>query len=165
MTKALKKRFTNDLQKLIGKECWGIAEGKGTGSIIDFKFGEKIPLETPIDNEFLSVDCQNYEPEFNLFVKCVWRVDSPLKVLCGASTEHKFVRRVMNRIIGQNVVKVELSEPALDLQVTFSNDLKLTIFCDQTNVADKWDNYDYFTPDIIYAVGHKSKLETEEYEQ
>ena len=163
MNDELKLNFINDLQLLVGKECWGIIEG--TGSIISFDFGEKIRLQNPIVNDYLSVDSQNFESEFSLFIHCVWRVDSTEKVIFGFWTEHEIVHQEINQIIGKSVEKVELFEPAFDLQVTFLNDLKLNAFCDQTNDLDKNDNYDFFTPTIIYTVGHKSNLKISEHDK
>lgn len=165
MNDELKRKFTSDLQKLVGKECWGIVEGEGTGSIIDFKLGEKILMEKPIENEYLPRDLQLYNSEFSLFVQSVWRVDSRERVICGAWTEHEFVHQEMAQIIGQTVKTIELFEPAFDLKITFSNELKLNIFCDQTNDVDENDNYSYFTPEIIYTVAHKSSLETSEHDK
>jgi hypothetical protein len=162
MNESLKEKFNSDLQRLVGKECWGIIEG--IGSIIHFVFGEKIPLDTPVGNDYLSDELNNFEGEFTLFIQCVWRIDSPTNVIFGAWTEHKIVHQEINRIIGQTVKIIECSEPAFDLKITFSNDLSLSIFCDQTNEEDSNDNYDYFTPEIIYSVGHKSNLKTENYE-
>ena len=163
MNNDLKLNFINDLQLLVGKECWGVIEG--TGSIIIFDFGKKIRRQNPIINDHLSDDSQNFESEFSLFIHCVWRVDSTEKVIFGSWTEHEIVHREINQIVGNTVEKVVLFEPAFDLQITFSNGLKLSIFCDQTNDSDKNDNYDFFTPKIIYTVGHKSNLETSEHDK
>ena len=164
MKDELTANFKKDLQRLIDKECWGIVEGKGTGSIVNFKFGAKIPLDEPIDNVHLSYELNNFESEFSLFISCVWRVDSSTKVHFGAWTEHEFVRQGTEQIIGQTIKSLELSEPAFDLKVTFSNDVSLNIFCDQTNEEDSNDNYDFFTPEIIHTVGHKSILTISEHD-
>lgn len=153
--------FVNDLQKLIGLECWGFSGGQG--SIISIDFGDKIPRGLPVDNENLSEDVRNFDSEFSLFVNCVWRVESNDAVLFGAWTEHEIVDSESKKLIGQKVESIEIIEPAFDLIVTFSNDLRLKIFCDQTNEEDINDNYNYFTPKIIYVVGHKSFLHIEEY--
>lgn len=96
MSSKLKANFAQDLQKIVGKECWGSVEGEGTGSVILFMFGEKIPNLKPIENEHLSKDVQNFESEFSLFIQCVWRVDSNKKVIFGAWTEHEIVHREIN---------------------------------------------------------------------
>ncbi len=164
MTDELKQQFKIDLQKLVGQKCWGIVEGKGTGSVITFDFGKQIPREKPVDNPFLSEEEQNFEAEFSLFVHCVWRVNSTQKVIFGAWTEHEAVRQEINQIVDQTIKQIELFEPTFGMKVTFSNDLQLDIFCDQTNDEDKNDNYDYFIPEIIYTVGHKSILTTSEHD-
>ena len=156
------ENFKAALKKLIGKECWEIVDG--LGSIITFGFGEKIPRKKPVENNYLSKASQNFEAEFSLFINSVWRVSSSEKVLFGAWTETEIVHREKNQIIGQFVKKIELFEPTFDLEVTFSNDLQLSIFCDQTNEEDLTDNYDYFSPELIYTVGHKSVLSTSKYD-
>lgn len=158
----LKEKFKEDLQRLVGKECWGIIEG--TGSFIHFQFGEKIPLDTPIGNDYLSDELNNFEGEFTIFVQCVWRVDSSTKVLFGAWNEHETVHQEINQIIDQTVKTIECFDPAFDLKIIFSNDLQLKIFCDQTNEEDENDNYFYFTPEIIYSVDYQNNLTTEDYQ-
>ncbi len=158
----LTQKFKNDLQKIAGKKCWGIVGGNG--SIIAFDFGKKIPREKPIINENLSNDEQKFESEFSLFVHCVWRVDSAKDVIFGAWTEYEIIQQKLNQILNQTVKQIDLYEPAFDLKITFSNDFKLNIFCDQTNEEDNNDNYDYFTPEIIYTVGYKSNLETSKHD-
>jgi len=159
----LTEAFETALESLIGKECWGITGGNG--SIISFDFGKKIPREKQVENPNLSDEVCNFESELSLFIQCVWRVESKNKVLFGAWTEHEIVRRESAKILHQSVKKVELFKPAFDLQITFSNDCKLSIFCDQTNDVDKNDNYDFFTPEIIYTVGYKSILETSKHDE
>lgn len=155
--------FNADLQKLIGKECWGIVQS--SGSYISFDFGGKIPRKVPVDNENLSEDVRNFESEYSFFILCVWRIDSQNEVIFGSWTEYEIVKENINDIIGQKITKIELSEPAFDLSITFSNNLKLVIFCDQTNVEDSNDNYNFFTPEIIYTVGHKSILTKTNYDK
>jgi hypothetical protein len=163
MNDVLKENYKLALQKLVGKECWGIVTS--AGSHISFDFGEKIPRDNPLNNEFLSDDVRNFESELSLFIQCVWRIDSLNEVLFGAWTENELVKKGVNDIIGQKATSVQLFEPAFDLIVTFSNDLKLKIFCDMTNEEDSDDNYDFFTPEIIYTVGHKSILVTSEHDK
>jgi len=161
MNDELKKRFKRELSQLIGKECWGIVTS--AGSHISFDFGEKIPREKPLDNKYLSEDVRKFESEYSFLIFCVWRVDYEQSVAFGAWTENEIVEKDVKKFLGQRVIDIELSLPAYDLVITFSEGLKLKIFCDQTNEEDQNDNYDFFTPQIIFSVRHKSVLETEEY--
>lgn len=160
MNYEVKENFRKEFQNLVGKKCWGIVEGKGTGSVITFCFGEKILREKPVGNENLSEEVQNFDSEFSVFVECVWRVDSEHEVIFGAWTEHEIVRREINKILNQTIDKIDLSEPAFDVKIIFSNGLQLKIFCDQTNKEDRNDNYSFFTPEVIYTVEYKSILTT-----
>lgn len=159
----LTEAFETALESLIGKECWGITGGNG--SMVTFDFGEKIGREKQVENQNLSDEVRNFESELSLFVQCVWRVESKNDVLFGAWTEHEIVNRESAKILHQTVKKVEIFKPAFDLQITFSNDCKLSIFCDQTNDVDKNDNYDFSTPKTIYTVSHKNILEVSEHDK
>lgn len=156
--------FSKSLNSLIGQPCWGVVAGKGTGSVISLHFGNKIPLPQLIKNPHLSDDLQKYEGEMILFVKCVWRIDSEVEVICGCwedNTKDGPMLKGLQNIVDQKVESIELSLPAWDLAIHFSNLMVLRIFCDQTDLSDTVDNYNLFLPEIIYTVSPKGKLEQE----
>lgn len=54
---------------LIGKRCWSIIAGPGTGSMASLAFGEKIRRSRPLRNPTLSSDQRELDGEFVVFVK------------------------------------------------------------------------------------------------
>lgn len=156
--------FRKSLNNFVGQPCWGIVAGKGTGSVISLHFGNKIPSPLPINNPHLSNDLQKYEGEMILFIQCVWRIDSEVEVICGCwedNTKDGSMLKGLQNIVEQKVESIELSLPAWDLAIHFSNLITLKIFCDQTDLSNTADNYNLFLPKIIYTVSPKGKLEQE----
>jgi hypothetical protein len=165
----LKEKLKSELNSLIGKECWSIVGGEGTDSIISLDLGEKILRTESVDNQNLSDDAQKFDAEFDLFITCVWRLDSPKKIICGAWDNNSKNGRMLtglNKLIGEKIVAIEVVEPAFDLIVKFSNSFKLTVFCDQTNGDKYTENYSLFTPQEIISVVRNSRIEldTRKYE-
>jgi hypothetical protein len=143
-----KTYLKSKLLELNGKECWGMAAGSGTGSVIELFIGKKIPLKEPVDNLNLSDDVRNNDAEFSLFIQCVWRLDSTKKVICGAWDDNSCKGKMLKGLkllVNPKILCVNVSEPAFDLGIEFSNGLSLKVFCDQTNEKDKLDNYSLIT--------------------
>jgi hypothetical protein len=160
----LEKRLDLELLKLVSKECWRIVAGKGTGSVVSLQIGDKIPRKRRVDNPALPSDIQNFEGEYIVFVECVWRLDAVNEVICGAwndNSEGGKMLKGLKRLVGQRVTSVTLGRPGFDLEIGFSNDLKLKLFCDQTNEIDNRDNYMFFTPSEIITISVASKIEVE----
>lgn len=156
--------FKRSVNSLISQPCWGVVAGKGTGSVISLNFGNKLPLQQPIKNIHLSEDQQKYEGEIGLFIECVWRIDSEVKVICGCwedNTKDGPMLKGLQNIVGQKVGSIQLCLPAWDLAIHFSNLMVLQIFCDHTDLSDTVDNYSLFLPEIIYTVSPKGKLREE----
>lgn len=154
-----------EMSKLVGKECWGIIAGKGTGSFVNFEIGHKIPRKKVIENPSLGKALRNYEGEYNLSLECAWRLDSDKEVICGAWDDNSKGGKMLeglNLLVGRRITRISLSKPSWDLTVEFSDALTLKIFCDQTNEKDRNDNYMLFTPAEIITVGHKGRLESEQ---
>lgn len=156
--------FEASLNRLVGQVCWGFAAGEGTGSVINFYIGGKVPRESPLSNLHLAAEQREYEAEINLFVECAWRIESKTEVICGAwddNTEGGDMIAGLRRLVDQSVSSVKVSQPALDLTLDFSNGLTLRVFCDQTNQAEGEDNYTLFLNGAIYVVGSRSQLRRE----
>lgn len=156
--------FRKNLNSLVGQPCWGFVAGKGTGSVISLHFGNKLPLQQPIKNLHLSHDLQKYEGEIILFVQCVWRIDSEVEVICGCWEDNEKDGPMLSglqNIVGQKVESIELSLPAWDLAVHFSNLITLRIFCDQTDLIEPVYNYDFFSPEVTYIVSTRGRLRRE----
>lgn len=150
--------------QLVGKKCWSVIAGSGTGSIVNFGFGDKIPLEEPSSNLNLSLEQRENEAEYELLVQCVWRLDDPVggRVVCGAWDDNRPGGPMLcglNHLNGQEIAGIQLRQPGLDLELTFAHGLRLTIFCDQVNEQDEENNYSLFLPETIFGVRTRSCLQ------
>jgi hypothetical protein len=163
MDRSYYSEFQNNLKCLIGKECWSIIGGAGTGSNISLAFGEKVPKKRPLKNRSLTDEERNFNGEFSLYITCTWRIDSELEVACGCREDNSAkgpMLRGLQKLVNQRVISVCLSPPALDLSLTFENNLSLRIFCDQTSLDEDHDNYTFFLRTREwFNVGTRSVLE------
>lgn len=164
MEKALlENEFIKRMHGLIGEPLWGFVGGMGTGSVVSLSFGEKIPRKRILSNPHLSMNARQYDGSLELFIMCVWRIDSASEVICGGWSGNKKGEEMLmglERLCGQKVEEIIIIQPSFDFELRFSNSLWLKVFCDQTNVSEMYDNYSLFTQDIIYTVATKSILET-----
>ena len=153
--------FEDQLNQLVGQKCWGYVAGPGTGSVLSIDIGNKIPGKKPTKGSRQNADQQKYYAEFSLFIECVWRIDSNDEVVCGAWNDNSKggeMQKGLKRLVGCVINSISLFKPALDLEVSFSNQLVLRVFCDQVNTVDMNDNYTLFVPDSYYTVGTLSQL-------
>jgi hypothetical protein len=156
--------FKRNLNRLIGKQCVGFTAGEAAGSVVDLEFGLRRPRKVPLNNPILTEEQRSGEPEYSFLIECVWRLDSPSSVVCGAWDENCIGGRMLvglEGIAGQAVISAQLATPGLDLELVFSNRWSLKVFCDQVNEADQSDNYNFYCPDRIFTVGTKSQLSEE----
>lgn len=155
--------FQNNLKCLIGKECWSIVGGAGTGTHISLAFGDKVPMKKPLTNPHLTEEERNFDGEFSFYITCVWRIDSESEVISGCwedNSEDGPMLRGLQKLVNQRVVAADSSLPALDLKITFENNLSLRVFCDQTSPEEGNDNYTFFLPtEEWFNVGTRSILE------
>lgn len=144
----------------IGKHCWAFAAGTGTGYQVTLEFGEPIPRQYPLKNPTLPMRQRQSAGELTLFIQCAWRIDAADVVVGGSGDANFDVQRMRNslqRLIGDKVRTVQLSEPGLDLHLSFENSLMLSIFCDQTN-EESLGNYSIHTQNDVVAVGAQSAV-------
>jgi len=161
MNKNLKEKLKAQLLQLVGKRCWGIVAGDGSGSIISLCIGDKIKRKKPIENPTLTKDVQEYDSEYRLLLFCVWRLDSDKKIICGAwddNSQGGKMLKGLNMLVGRKITQVNVCEPALDITISFSGYVRLKVFCDQINEIDKYENYTLSTPMEVFVVGNRSRL-------
>jgi hypothetical protein len=144
--------------------CWGFVAGKGTGSVVELNLGKKVSRKSAVKNPHLTDEQQASDSEFALLVECTWRLESKTQVICGAwddNSKQGAMIKGLERLVGQTIESISLLRPSLDLELSFSNQLVLRIFCDLTNRAEMVDNYSFFLPRMIYIVGTRSRLRKE----
>ena len=152
-----------EFQKIIGEECWGIIAGTGTGSVVSIQIGNKIPRKKSLDNIALEQAVRDFEAEYSLHIECVWRLDSDHEIICGAWDDNSKGGKMLqglNHLLGKQITRVTLLEPAWDFIIEFSNLFKFKVFCDQVNEEDENDNYSLFTPTQTITVSNRSKIQS-----
>ena len=115
-------------------------------------------------NPLLTDEQRLGEPEFSLYIECVWRLDDRECVICGAWDDNAPGGTLilgLQGLVSQTLLAVKLSEPSCDVDLSFANDWTLRIFCDQVNEHDSSDNYSLFSQEQVLIVGTKSRLRIE----
>lgn len=152
--------FKRELAKLQGLECWGVIAGTGSGSMITIELGRRIQRDAPVKNDNISEELRNYCGEYCVFVEgCAWRLEDNETIVCGWGEEGATIREKMRCLVGCKLTKVELSNWAFDLTLSFNDRYLLRLFCDQT--AGTLDNYSIRFPSGWYSVRPRSKLARE----
>ena len=156
----LKDKFCKSLLLLKDKPLWGMSAGNKKGCNLHFRFGAELPEEKQI---FLinvpDAYPREYQGEYDLFIKCTWRLDSQEKVLCSNKSYFRTVCRGLNKIKGKVVRDIELHFPGYDLTLYFDKGLTFKIFCDAVNLKYGGDNYYYSVlPEDNFEIGTLSRL-------
>jgi hypothetical protein len=156
--------FRQEVSRLNGLDCWSVLPGRLGDSILTMDFGPKVPRPQRLNNQNLSEEQQLYEGTFSLYINCAWRVEAAGQVVGGwtDATDQESLRSVIGMLPGNLVTGTDLSLQGLDLQLDLDNDAKLHLFCDQTNLQERLDNYWFFTPEAVWTVSTRSELSVEE---
>ena len=153
------------LTLLNGKECWSVVAGAGPGSDIHLEFGAKIPPRVPLrERSRLTAEQARYEGELDLFIQCAWRLESAQSVLCGSTDDDRNDGPMVQGLAalkGRTVRGIEVADPIPDFELHFDGDLRLKVFCDQTNVETNDDNFSLRLGETIYAVAARGHLAIE----
>ena len=158
-------QFKEALTLLNDKECWSVVAGAGTGSTIHFEFGTKVPRRVPLRSRpHLTAEQVHYEGELDLFIQCAWRLESAQSVLCGSTDDDRNDGPMVQGLAalkGRTVRGIEVADPIPDFELHFDGDLRLKVFCDQTNVETNDDNFSLRVGETIYAVAARGRLAIE----
>lgn len=148
------------LDNLIGKECWSIIGGAGTGSVVTLGFGARVEGVHLSRNPNLSLAERQYEAEFAIHVECAWRIETPLEVLFTWTqvADAGCWDEVVDVLRGRQIERVGLSDPAADLALHLSDEVTFNVFCDQDAEGD---NYSILSRNGIVVVGPMSNVRTE----
>lgn len=155
--------FFSSMNELIGKECWEIIAGPGSGSCVRLLMGAKIPRTVPLKNKTLSEQSRLFDSEFSIFIEeAAWRLESADEVICTSADSNCFgglMLAGLAKLRGTFILDAASDFPGLDLTIKFSNKLKLKIFCCSGSETDQCDNYQLSTPFDRFSVTAYSKLE------
>jgi hypothetical protein len=148
------KSFENELSTLVGLPCWGVVAGVGNGSMATLHVGQRIARQPPLKNPNLPEELRMFNGEFCIFVKgCAWRLENGSRIVCGSTNpEAEIGLKLTPGLTGALITEAQLCNWAGDLNVTFSNQYVLRLFCDQTG-EQAIDNYAVRFPSGWIKVG------------
>ena len=156
-------RYRKAIKNLIGQPCWSVLAGLSTGSNVSMQFGDRIPRDRPIKNSALTEEERNYDGKYGILVmSTAWRLEKGSEVITGWTDSNELngpMVQGLDQIIGSHVEEVLITEPGLDMELVFSNSIRLKIFCNQFGDGD--DNYAYFAPGITYVVAKGCRMKIE----
>lgn len=166
MKSSVSQNIAIKLDHLLGKKCWRVSAGPGTGSMFSLDFGRKICCSKPLNNPKLTHDQNHNEGQMCIFVEfAAWRLDRLNKVLCSSTTDNRKdgpMVRNLNKLVGKVVAKVIVLTLAQDLELHFTNGYVLRLFCDQANEIEDHDNYSMKLDNTWYVVKSWGKIKQEE---
>ena len=153
----------NCINLFIGKKCWAVVAGAGTGSIVHLGFGKKKLRARPLTNPHLSKDEQMFDAEIGLMIYCSWRLSKSGKILCGWTDSNESggdMLKGLSLLRDKQVIDIHIGKIGYDLNIYFDDNICLQLFCD---VTDNYDNYIFYIDNAAYTIGLKSRLEAEYY--
>jgi hypothetical protein len=112
--------------ELIGKIVWEVSCSIGSMVflILDPKFQSR---DLPFGNE-----------HFHLCL-CMWRLETRNQVIVASQDERNKIASSLNVLVGKQITSVELSNPSMDITITFDKELQLRTFaCYSDDDAELW---------------------------
>lgn len=155
-----------DLSKLVrslqGLRCWYVSGGGCTLPTFQIALGEKIARDVPLRNPAHPEEYRTHEGEANLLVWCSWRLDGPNRPVTSSDDLAEAITSGLKNLIGGQVESVDLSPPAWDLSVRFSNGFQLRVFCDHVPGDPSFDgNWELWLRETVIAAGPGDRLVVE----
>lgn len=125
--------------------CWKFGCGGSVGSSFSLAFGKRISRLAPKVVERRVIEEYQEFGEMTLLVWCTWRLDAPFQPLTSSDDSDEGIQHGLSELIGTTVQSVEIAAPAWDLNVKFSNNLWLRVFCDHVpgdpSIEVNWELY------------------------
>jgi hypothetical protein len=150
------------IDALFGKPCWYVSCGGAAGPTFQLAIGGKIPRQCPLRNDAHSEEYRQFEGEANLLVWCTWRLDDARGPVTSSDDSDKGIDSGLNRLVGAAITDAAIDLPGWDLQVGFSNGLRLRVFCDHVPGDPSFDgNWELWLPDRVISVGVGSVCDVE----
>ena len=156
----LRDDFLHAISAMAGEECWGVACGEGTGSVIALHIGARTIRAKPLRNPHASYLIRRYDGAYSLLLWCSWRIDSDLDVVAGShmvNTNDGPMVVGSNAICGQRITSATCSGPAFDLRLEFENRHTLVVHCSAVG-KDYEECYVVRTPFGHYTVSLDGQL-------
>jgi hypothetical protein len=164
---AARTDLTAALGQLIGKECWSVIGGRGTGSVIVMSLGERVPREREISNPSLTEDERRFDALFSSMIWCSWRVERAGRVVgtwVALTETGELEPTEVLALRGRRLSGFELDDPIPDLRLDFG-DVRLSLFADYLSDDPGEAAYTVATPTGTYSVLATGEIYFEHYEQ
>lgn len=149
--------------EIIGKNCWAVIAGPGTGSVINLYFGEKRRRARALTNPHLTPDERAFEGEKGVVVYSSWRLESTGEILSTSQNvgPDGIDLNQLLRVKGSVVDSIEFVSSLHDLRVGFSSGIALAVFCDIATGMEDDSNYVLFNETTSVAVTPTGRLAVE----
>jgi len=142
------------VRALQGLPCWYVSCGGCTMPSFQLALGNKVPRQTPLKNPAQSEEFRCFEGEVNLLVWCSWRLDGIDAPLTSSDDVEVSVVSRLSQLIGASVTNAATVAPAWDLNLDFSNGLRLCVFCDHVPGEPSFDgNWELWQRNLTAFVG------------
>ena len=80
---------------------------------------------------------------------CSWRLESPGKIVIASEDRPENINQRLREIVWTEVSGVELSQPSLDLEISFQNRYKLKTFAVNSSDDREYDQWTLYMPGLI----------------
>jgi hypothetical protein len=143
----------NSLKNIIGEKCWD-ATNVVTGTLTIYFGGVLLQdlISLPKDTNVVPVG------QYDILIWSEWRLDDKNEILCSSRSLDETIAQTVFRLIGDNVVEIEIFPPVWDAVITFSSGKKLKIFCDYVQNYAGFTNWDIGINNTNYHLGEGNKL-------
>lgn len=137
----------SEFEKIVGKRCWGVVAGTGTGSMATIHIGEQTRRKKPISkNNNLPELFREFVGEYIIHIKlCKWQLNDGAKVICTSDDAPQQIHDTLNLLCGSSVTTIQLSESA-DIAFEFNKHYCLQLFCGPADSSEYRDCYSLKTP-------------------
>ena len=151
------------IKALLGKQCWAVIGGEGTGTMVTLDCGAKIPRKPILKNSTLSDVERKYEGEIVIFIEMAdWRLSifgmerfSTLNPIC----DEQGMMEELRGLIGKTITNVSNLESWLRVLIEFDDGFCLEIFLEEADMDD--DLYSFHFRDRIYSVKTSGQISCE----
>jgi len=148
---------------ICNQDCWGVAIGEGTGSSFSLQIGKRLKRSRPLTNPHINQAQKDYYSYYGLQIGgAAWRLTCDKDMLVSWEDDNSNggpMVRTMKKLVGLDVIKVDLDEIFYDLSICFSNNYKLNVFCDQSICL--LENYSISIDKLYLSIGPGCKLNFE----
>ncbi|MDR1140976.1 MAG: hypothetical protein LBL62_04730 [Planctomycetaceae bacterium] len=151
------EEFRKQLRYIVGQHCRSVLTESDHSLRLDFGGTIKRTC-TEKEREETGRDIQE-EGEYDILIWCAWRLQDSNDAICSSNCPDEVCEAGIKRLLGQDVISVEIFPPACDAAVTFSSGLVLKIFCNYTKDSEIETNWFFRNVWKLYCVNRTQEIE------